>query len=223
MIPFVRNDALWRSGLAGAIPGVTCFALAGIFLFAAARRVFSDTTAAACTLALFALNPNLLYVQSIPMTESAFFFSLCGLLYCTVAFAGSQSAWLPFCAGLFSIAGLHDALRRMVADSFRHAVLLCPHPRASLAERACLRGSGGPRSAVLACNNWYCCGDMLEFYRGRYSALGIQGSTPYPGQHNWNVAWIYFRAAATLVAGRPLGWIGAMGVARRCSGGRYGR
>src|SRR5580704_1171082 len=33
MIPFVRRDDLWKTGLAGAIPSAIAMALAGIFLF----------------------------------------------------------------------------------------------------------------------------------------------------------------------------------------------
>jgi len=40
MLPFARVDAWWRSGMAGAIPSAACFVLAGMFLFAAARRLF---------------------------------------------------------------------------------------------------------------------------------------------------------------------------------------
>src|SRR3954468_16147198 len=46
MLPFVRVDSLWRSGLAGAIPSALAFIAAGMFLFAAARRIFSDDSAA---------------------------------------------------------------------------------------------------------------------------------------------------------------------------------
>ena len=38
MLPLVRIDALWRNGLAGAIPASVCFVVAGVFLFAAMRR-----------------------------------------------------------------------------------------------------------------------------------------------------------------------------------------
>jgi hypothetical protein len=213
MIPFVRNDALWRSGLAGTIPSVTCFVFAGLFLFAAARRVFSDMAPAACTLALFALNPNLLYVQSIPMTEAAFFFSLCGLLYCTVAFADAQSAWLAFAAGLFSIAGCltrYDGWWLIPFVTLYFFVTSRAHRFRNAIVFALVAGSA---PVYWLCNNWYCCGDALEFYRGRYSALGIQGNATYPGNHDWKLAWIYFRTAATMVAGRPLAWIGCIGVA----------
>ena len=55
--------------------------MAGMFLFGAARRIFDCTSAGVAATALFALNPNVLYLQSIPMTESLFFCCLLALLY----------------------------------------------------------------------------------------------------------------------------------------------
>ena len=46
MLPFVRVDALWVNGLAGAIPSAIAFLLAGTFLYAAADRIFDCTSAA---------------------------------------------------------------------------------------------------------------------------------------------------------------------------------
>ncbi|HXI41735.1 MAG TPA: hypothetical protein VNH83_17255, partial [Bryobacteraceae bacterium] len=60
LLPLVRRDDLWRSGLAGAIPPAVCFVIGVIFLFAAVRRVFSSTAAGATAAALYALNPNAL-------------------------------------------------------------------------------------------------------------------------------------------------------------------
>src|SRR5579883_2558074 len=57
MVPFAGNDAWWHSGLAGAIPSMICFVLAGTFLFAAARRAYQSALAAFAALAIFALNP----------------------------------------------------------------------------------------------------------------------------------------------------------------------
>src|SRR6059058_4060419 len=90
MLPFVRYDALWRSGLAGAIPAALAFILAGSLLFAAAHRIFESVPAAAAATALFALNPNALYLQSIPMTESLFSACLMALLYFSVRFGQTQ-------------------------------------------------------------------------------------------------------------------------------------
>src|ERR1700759_3772596 len=47
MLPLVRNDWLWRTGLAGAIPSGLSMTIAVTFLFAAVRRIFSDTNAGA--------------------------------------------------------------------------------------------------------------------------------------------------------------------------------
>ncbi|MES1258011.1 MAG: hypothetical protein ABUS51_06260, partial [Acidobacteriota bacterium] len=83
MIPLVRRDWLWQTGLAGAIPSGFLMALAGTFLFAAMHRVFGVTLPAAAAAAVFLLNPNTLYLGSIPMTEPALYASLFALLYFT--------------------------------------------------------------------------------------------------------------------------------------------
>ena len=90
MLPFVRVDALWLNGLAGAIPSAIAFLLAGTFLYAAACRIFDCTSAGFAAAGLFALNPNVLYLQSIPMTESVFSACLLALLYFTVRFRDTQ-------------------------------------------------------------------------------------------------------------------------------------
>src|SRR5450631_1924249 len=47
MIPLVRNDWMWTTGLAGAITSGVSMTLAAMFLFSAVRRIFSSTSAAA--------------------------------------------------------------------------------------------------------------------------------------------------------------------------------
>ena len=91
MLALVRSDSWWRNGLAAAIPSALSFVAAGGFLFAAVRRVFDSAPAAAASTALFAANPNLLYLQSTPMTEAMFFACLMGLFYFTVRFGTDQS------------------------------------------------------------------------------------------------------------------------------------
>ncbi|MGH9656935.1 MAG: hypothetical protein ACRD96_00230, partial [Bryobacteraceae bacterium] len=72
MLPLVGRDDLWRSGLAGAIPAALCFAIAAAFLYASAKRALECRPAALAAVAVFALNPNLLYLQATPMTEPVF-------------------------------------------------------------------------------------------------------------------------------------------------------
>ena len=100
MLPFVRVDAWWRSGIAGAIPSAAFFVIGGMFLFAAARRLFQSTPAAVTATALYALNPNLLYLQTTPMTEPYFLACLTALLYFTVRFRKTQGH-RPSCRDVF--------------------------------------------------------------------------------------------------------------------------
>ena len=71
-LPFVRNNFLWSSGLAGAIPVAACFVAAGLCLYLCAKEAYQRTAAAAAVLLCFALNPNVLYLATITMTELVF-------------------------------------------------------------------------------------------------------------------------------------------------------
>jgi hypothetical protein len=68
----------------------------------------------------------------------------------------------------------------------------------------------------LAHNYWFY-GDPLEFYRGQYSAKAIYqraldaGMAKYPGDGEWDKAWLYFRSAALSCAGPFLVWLAAAG------------
>ena len=211
MLPFVVHDGLWRSGLAGAIPSAICFVIAGTFLFAAARRIFDSLAASVSASALFALNPNILYLGSIPMSESVFFACLMVLLYFTVRFRETQGwgavigAALAACAatlsrydGWFLIP--FGALYFLVAARRRLAVAIVFGAVASL----------GPLYWIF--HNWYLTGYPLWFYNGPYSALAIQGDKPYAGKGNWRLAWQYVGAAARLCAGPGLALAGCAGI-----------
>ncbi len=72
LMPFTLHRNWWQSGFAGVLPSVICFVFAGVFLYAAARRAYGSAMAALAALLIFALNPNLLYLQATPMTEPVF-------------------------------------------------------------------------------------------------------------------------------------------------------
>jgi hypothetical protein len=71
MLPFVQVYSWWANGVAGLIPSALAYlaACAGIYRLA---RHWLQPTAAALALAFFALNPNLLYLQTTAMTEPLF-------------------------------------------------------------------------------------------------------------------------------------------------------
>ena len=124
MLPFVREDALWRSGLAGSIPSAPCFIAAGCFLFAAARRIFESTEAGVAAAALLALNPNLLYLQSTAMTEAAFAASITALLYFSVRFRQTQGWGSVVRRRRRGLRRDPGAVRRLVSAALRRGLFL---------------------------------------------------------------------------------------------------
>ncbi len=69
MLPFIWNDYLWRSGLAGSFSSMVCFMVASCCIFLAARRITHDNGASYVGTLAFILNPNILYLQSTPLSE----------------------------------------------------------------------------------------------------------------------------------------------------------
>jgi 4-amino-4-deoxy-L-arabinose transferase-like glycosyltransferase len=212
-LPLVRYDALWRDGLAGAIPVAICFVAAGCFFFAAVLRLFGRVSAAAAALAVFALNPNMLYLQSIPMTEGVFFGALMALLYFSVRFRQTQGWGAAIGAGVSACAA---SLTRyegwfLIPVAAVYFLWAAKRRQALVAILFCAIAALGP--LYWFGNNWWLSGDWLDFYRGPYSARAIQGRATYPGLHDWRNAWIYYCAAAELCAGPLLTVAGLAGIA----------
>ncbi len=212
MIPLVRNDWMWRTGLAGAIAAGICMAFAATFLFASARGIFDSAAAAIAACGVFLLNPNTLYLGSIPMTEPVFFAALFALLYFTLRFRETQSWFALLGASLAALAGTLTRYEAWFLLPFA-AIYLFIHARGKrLAAMIvfCIIAGTGP-ILWLAHNRWYY-GDPLYFYRGPWSAMAIQGKAAYPGKGDWRVAAQYFLAAGVAVAGWPALIAGGVGV-----------
>lgn len=218
MIPLVRNDWFWQTGLAGAIPSGICFAIAGVFLFMAARRVFSSGAAGAAACALLALNPNVLYLQSTPMTEALFLAALAAVLYFTVRFRQEQSPWAAAAAGVAALAGSMTRYEGWFLIPFVALYFAAASKRRRWLAPLVFSAIAGAGPLWWLAHNWWYFGNALEFYNGPYSAKAINqravdaGMARYPGDHEWGKAWFYFRSAVEVFAGRALVWIAALGI-----------
>lgn len=219
MLPFVKNDEWWHTGLAGAMPAAACFVLGGLFLYLAVQRWYECRVAAATAVLVYALNPNLLYLQSAPMTEPVLLASLCGLLYGMVVYARSGSVW----AVLGSAAALNAASLTRYEGWFLTPFvtlffLLCGKPRRLWHGFLFgLLAAAGPIWWLI--HNWWFYGDVWYFFNGPYSAKAIYqrqldaGMARYPGDHDWQKAAQQLRAAIELCSGATLFWLGIVGLA----------
>jgi hypothetical protein len=216
LIPFVMHADWWKTGLAGTIPSAACFAIAAIFLFAAAERMFRSQPAAFVVMLVFLLNPNMLYLSTAPMTEPVFAASIAALLFATVWFRDSQSIWALLLAAAASNAASLTRYEGWFLIPFAALYLLLVAKNKWLAVLFGFLAALAPL-AWLAHNRFYN-GDALEFYRGQWSALAIyqrqlaQGMQRYPGDHDWPKAIEYFSTAVQLAVGWPALILGAAGI-----------
>lgn len=214
--PLVRYDALWRTGLAGAIPAAAGFVVGGCFLFAAVRRLFSSAAAAWTAVLLLASNPNLLYLQSIPMTESIFLAELAAVAYFTLRFRDTQSVGAALAAGFAAFAGTLTRYDGWFLIPFVTLYLFLAGRRVLPAGLFLMVASLGP--LYWLAHNWYYYADPLEFYRGPSSAKAIyeralaSGMQRYRGDGDWGDAARYFLAAVRLVSGMGLAACGLAGL-----------
>jgi len=207
MLPFTWSDTLWRTGLAGAIPSALCYIAACVLFFASLRRTFGSLFAAAAGTAVVALNPNLLYLQSAPMTEAVFFMSLAGILYATVHER-------PLLAAGFTLAGTLTRYEGwfLIPAVFLYFVMRKRYVHALLYGTV---ASAGPVYWLL--HNWILYGNALDFYNGPWSPKAIYqrqldgGMSPHPADGNWLQAAHYYLETARLAVGEPLLVLGLLG------------
>jgi hypothetical protein len=216
LIPFVMHADWWQTGFAGTVPSAACFAIAAIFLFAAAERAFRSLPAAFAVMLVFLLNPNMLYLSTTPMTEPLFAASAAALLFATLWFRDSQSIWALLLAAAASNAASLTRYEGWFLIPFAALYLLFVAKNKWLAILFGALVSLAPL-AWLAHNRFYD-GDALEFYRGQWSALGIyqrqlaQGMQRYPGDHDWRKAIEYYSTAVQLAIGWPALILGTAGI-----------
>jgi hypothetical protein len=206
MAPLAASDTLWFNELAGVIPSLLCFLIAAFLLYRMAGLFAA---------AIFALNPNMLYLAATPMTEPIMAAAITGLLYATLRYRDQPSnrnlllialvsnlASLTRYEGWFLIPFL--ALYVGIKGGRKHAMLF-----AALASLAPF--------AWLAHNQFYY-DDPLAFFRGPYSAQAIlarqlaQGM-PQPAMNNWSEAIRYYGYAVRDVIGVPVLIAAACGTA----------
>jgi hypothetical protein len=216
MIPFVACFAWWRNGLAGLIPSSMVWLASCWGLYRLARRWLRPAPAAV-GLAFFALNPNLLYLQTTAMTEPLF---VCEMVWTVVWLVEwrsriEQGDFRGSTRLLWPIALVLAAAVFTRYDGWIMASLAWTAVSIVLLKRGRLRsGAFWAASAIVVAApvvwlvyNQVVFGDWLDFLRGPYSAKAIELHTatpgsgpPHPGWHNPWVSLIFYVKTAEMVS-----------------------
>jgi hypothetical protein len=207
MAPFAANDWLWRTGLAGAIPGVTALVMAAVAMFLLLRDRCGLWPAAVGT-ALLAANPSVLYLASVPMTEVLLLATMLWAIHLTL------DADRPVLAGFIATLA---CMTRYEAWVLVPLLAMVQWHRLGFAAciRFCLAAATGPLWWLA--HNWWFYGDALEFFRGEYSASAIyarqlaEGVARHPAGGNWWMSLRYYLGAAMLVSDGKLMILAVLG------------
>ena len=222
MMPFLVSRWMWQTGIGGSIPSLFAYVLSVIGIFRLVQVLLPTTGNRAGTAfapwlaaAVFALNPNLIYLQTTAMTEAiylAFFvwaivFFAAAICSCAAGQAKEANASLVK-SGLCVVGACFTRYDGwfLAAIMVVTAILL-----AWVGKFAALR-PGVKKFVVLAvaapalwiAYNAAIYGNPLEFVNGPYSAKAIEqktsipGTPPHPGAHDLPVAFHYFFKAAEL-------------------------
>jgi hypothetical protein len=226
LIPFVQNYAWWATGLAAVIPSSLAYIASCAGLYRLARH-WMEPAAAALALAFFALNPNLLYMQTTAMTEPLFLSETIWLVVWLVEWRlcldddpkqASRLQWLIAAVLIAAIFTRYDGwIMAAIAWTGIGVALL---RRRRLGSLSFWLASAAVIAAPVA---WFIYnsvgfGDWLYFARGQFSAKAIelrtsaQGSgPPHPGWHNLWVASLFYLKSAELDSVAAPGWKSALG------------
>ncbi|TAN22033.1 MAG: hypothetical protein EPN33_10285 [Acidobacteria bacterium] len=229
MAPLVVFMPLWRNGLAGAVPSLIALVLGAWLLHRLVKRAFGSGAAAWAAL-FYCLNPSLLYLSAVPMTESIYLATFLGLVDQVGAYwsdadpkhIGRAGAW-GLAASLCRYDGwfiLPFALAALVLKSRQPSAISHQPSRVPESSRRgakawattwrfCIVAGNGP--VFWFAYNWFYFGNPLAFLNGPYSAKAIAGAASYPGDHALGIAALYYFKDVALTVGVPLGVLALIG------------
>jgi hypothetical protein len=185
LLPFVWRMEWWQSGLAGAFPSLGAYILgtAGIYRLA---RLWVSPQNALVAVALFGLNPGLLYMQTTAMNEPLFLAEMIWAAVLIVEFGRALDSDEPqpaskllIAAGLVLVMAVYTRYDGWVFAFLAWLVALANMLRSS---RWKSRAGGAfvlfTVTVAMAPVIWmaYCAkqfGDPLDFMRGPYSCRGV--------------------------------------------------
>ncbi|HEX6806069.1 MAG TPA: hypothetical protein VF133_20510 [Terriglobales bacterium] len=222
MLPFLVSRWLWQTGIGGSIPSMFAYVFSVAGMFRLAQVLLGDKFGrpegkftAWLAAAVFALNPNIIYLQSTAMTEPIYLaFFIWAMVFFCAAIRGCAAGEIPRSNSSLVKAGwcvLAACLTRydgwFLAAGLSGVAILLAWVGNFTALRSAVRklvllAAIGP--ALWLAYNAAVYRNPLEFANGPYSAKAIEQKTavpgfpPHPGSDNLPLAFKYYFKSAEL-------------------------
>ncbi|MEW5977602.1 MAG: hypothetical protein AB1898_17550 [Acidobacteriota bacterium] len=215
LLPLVRIDFLWTTGLAGGLLSWLSFCAACYCVLQLSRRLYaSDSVLALVPPLALALNPNVLYLQTTPLVEVLYLALYLGFIYQLDQYLDGQEGGAVWrMAGLAALASLtrYDGWILVVWGGLcvLWKAIRTTQTKKQAATQAVVYGALASTGILLwFAYNQHVFGDWLAFLKGPYSTkarigqiLTQAGLDSYPPNHQIVQAVHYYLRATVLVAG----------------------
>lgn len=187
MLPMAWNDFMWHSALAGSIISMLAYILCVVFSFKLAHEMTCRRVAGFIAALIMALNPNLLYLQTTPMTESLLLATFVMSAYYLYRYAVTENIKYLIITSLFVMGSTlirYDGWFLFLALGAVIPIWVTLNQGWKKAEGAFLvyAVAGGLGITLWFLWNWSIFGDPLYFIYGEYSAYAQQRVLSSVGQ-----------------------------------------
>jgi hypothetical protein len=100
MLPYIWNNFLWHSGIAGALMSGVAYIIGGLYVYKSVKLLTNSFTSSLLSLCIYALNINLLYLQATAMSETLFLCTLAASIYYLLIWVNTNNIMYLIPAGL---------------------------------------------------------------------------------------------------------------------------
>lgn len=176
MTPLSYFDLLWVTGYAG---GAVCFVLyvaTALAIFKMAHFLTRSSLFAGIAWGLYALNPNILYYQTVSLSEIPFLFFVSMAIYRQLQWGHTRDTYSLVEAGFFAMLAAGTRYEGWIFAAFAAGLVFLQewrHPKKGFGLASVFVAFSTFFILFWMGYNWLYYGDLLAFQRGTYSSEAI--------------------------------------------------
>lgn len=174
LLPFTKISFLWQTGIAGSIVGFISYFIGSFLIFKIIYRITKDRFSSLLGWLIYALNPNILYLQTTAMSETVFFMFLIITFYYLQMLADEGERMDVVKASFFmmgAVATRYEGWVVMIFTSILIFYVYFKKRHKPLLYALTFSSTSIAFIGFWLYHNWSRYGDPLEFQRGKYSLL----------------------------------------------------